>query len=504
LADGLSHKQSGSSPLAQTNELLELAAGVIVTGFRGGLNAGVERALHRLPYAGYILFAENVDGIASARELTDALRAGVEPAPIVSIDQEGGRITRLRAGVENIPSMMALGAAADEELAVSAGEQIAHDLRRAGCTLDFAPVLDLALDARNTVIGTRAVGTSPALVTRIAGAFARGLERGGITPTFKHFPGHGATAFDTHLGAARLDSDERTVRERDMVPFRECARDDVPIMAAHVAVPALDGDRPATLSRVMLTGILREQWHYGGLIFTDCMQMDAIAASVGTVQGVTEAIAAGADCALISHDPDLAFEAATRLAEAVEAGRVPIARLREAHARVMILRRRATAPLARNAPAPHPDIGVRIARAAVTLVRGEARAAAASGIAIVFGEASLAAQAPALLEHRVGLDPTQSAREELLESLRAAQRRPIVLTYRAHLHPLQRQAIDAIVERSPDALVVSTGEPYDLPLFARARHVAACYGNDDVTLAGLADVVFAGVPGEGTLPVAID
>ncbi len=485
------------------DELLALAGGVIVTGFQGDLDVQTERALRRLPFAGYILFARNMEDVAHAHRVTDALRAGIEPSPIVAIDQEGGRVTRLRGGVENVPSMMALGAAGDEQLAHDAGEQMAHDLRRAGCTLDFAPVLDLALEARNTVIGVRSFGTSPDLVARIAGAFARGLMRGGITPAFKHFPGHGATEFDTHLGAARLDSDERTLRERDMAPFRACAWDDATIMAAHVAVPALDGDRPASISRVMLTGILRDQWHFGGVCFTDCMQMDAIAAGVGTVRGVIEALAAGADCALISHDPDLAYEAAVHLAKAVETGQLSIERLREAHERVMRLRRRASAAADLDAIAPHPGIGRRIARTAVTLVRGEPRADATADIAVIFGQGSLAVNAPALLERRIAPDAPDAACDELLAAVRASNRRPVVLSYRAHLNPSQARAIGAILSVAPDAMVVSTGEPYDLPLFTSARHVLACYGNEEVSLAGLADVIFGGSPAQGTLPIAL-
>jgi beta-N-acetylhexosaminidase len=483
---------------------LELASGVIITGFNGTrLDPSELRVLQRAPFAGYILFARNLEDVAQARALTDALRAQAPIPPILSIDQEGGRVMRLRAGVEPIPPMMALGALGETQRAFEAGEAMAHDLRRAGCTLDFAPVLDLALEARNTVIGTRAFGTSVELVSRRGSAIARGFESGGITATFKHFPGHGATALDTHVGPARLDSDEATLRTRDLAPFAACLRDDAAIMAAHVAVPAVDGDRPASLSRRLLTGVLRDEWGFKGVCFTDCMQMDAIATGVGTVRGVTEAIAAGADCALVSHDPDLAFEAAQHLAAAVERGDVPLERLREAHARVMRLRTAAHAPLALDAPAPHPGIGRRIAREAVTVLRGIARAEALADVAMIFGEASLAAHAPALEEQALPIDPDDAEIAEMLGALRRTNRRPLVLAYRAHLYAGQARAIDAILAHAPDALVVSTGEPYDVPLFARARHVLACYGNDDVSLAGLSDVVFLGAVCSGVLPVAL-
>ncbi len=131
---------------------------------------------------------------------------------------------RLRDGVEPMPPMMALGAADDLELARRAGEQIAFDLRRAGCTMDFAPVLDLALDPRNTVIGTRSFGADPQQVAELGAAFGRGLRAGGILPCYKHFPGHGATAVDSHEALPAIEADEATLRARDLVPFAAVAR----------------------------------------------------------------------------------------------------------------------------------------------------------------------------------------------------------------------------------------------------------------------------------------
>lgn len=475
-----------------------------MTGFSGTRPGAAELAsLMRLPYAGYILFTRNLEDIAQARALTDTLRGQAQPPPIIAIDQEGGRIMRLREGVEPIPPMMALGALGEMQPAFDAGETLAHDLRRIGVTLDFAPVLDLALDARNTVIGTRAFGTGVPLVTQLGGALARGLSFGGITPTFKHFPGHGATAFDTHLGPARLEADATTLRRRDLAPFAASVRDDAAIMAAHVAVPAIDGERPASLSPLFLTGILREAWGFKGVCFTDCMQMDAIARGVGTVRGVTEAIAAGADCALVSHDPDVAFEAAQYLAAAVESGEVPRERLQQAYDRVINLRARASVPLDLDALAPHPGIGRRIAREAVTVVRGLPRADAVADVAVIFGEGSLAVHAPALEEQRVAIDPDDAQSAAMLAAVRQSNRRPLVLTYRAHLYPRQARAIESICAHAPDAMIVSTGEPYDVALFAQARHVIACYGDDAVSLAGLAEVIFLGVPSRGVLPVEI-
>ncbi len=285
--------------------------------------------------------------------------------------------------------MMALGATGDAALAHDAGVQLGA--RSAACRIQSG----LRAGARprdrsgNTVIGTRAFGSSPAVVAQLGAALARGLEDSGIVATFKHFPGHGATSRDTHLGPARLDVDRETLRARDLAPFFACSSDARAIMAAHVAVPAIDGDVPASLSSRLLTGVLREQWGLQGVCVTDCMQMDAIAQGVGTVAGVTLAIAAGADCALVSHDPLLAREAALHLAQAVERGDLPFERLQTAHARVDAVagtcsHRRSTCTRQRRTRAS----------AVVSRARGHGCARRASRpiardcLAVVFGDAS--------------------------------------------------------------------------------------------------------------------
>jgi beta-N-acetylhexosaminidase len=491
------------------------AAGVIVTGFDAtSLDEAAIARLRRTPFAGFILFARNVESLAQVRELTDRLRAFDEPPPLLTIDQEGGRVTRVRDGVEELPTMMALGATRDPGLALRAGEQLAFDLRRAGFTHDFAPVVDLALDPMNTVIGARAFGEAPQLVTEMAGAFLRGLQRGGVAGTLKHFPGHGDTAVDSHLDLPVIRADAATLRERDLVPFAELASEAASIMAAHVVADAFDVALPASLSPRLLTGLLREEWRYDGVCFTDCLQMSAIARGIGTVDGVASAIAAGADCAIVSHDLELAEAAAEHLASEVEAGRIPHERLDEAFERVMRLRRSASPPLPLDAPSPHPRIGREIARRAVTRIRGIAHADPTASIAISFSgtttegaqgtleaTVSLASQAPALAEHIVPLDPSDVDVAAALDAVARSRRRPIVLMRRAHLVPAQARAVATILERFPDALVVSVREPYDCALFPQAQHLLATYGDNTASLGGLADVIFSDGVATGVLPV---
>ena len=498
------------------SDSLHLARGVIITGFDGeALDDRLAHTLGAAGFAGCVLFARNVGSLARVRALTDSLRALYDVPPLLAVDQEGGRVARLRDGIEELPPMMAIGATGDDDLARRAGEQTAFDLRRAGFNVDFAPVLDLAVDPMNTVIGTRAFGSDPVLVTRLGTAFADGLTRGGIVPTFKHFPGHGSTAVDSHLALPTVRLEREVLLGRDLVPFVTVAPDAPAMMTAHVVAEAYDDGAPATLSRKILTDLLRDRLRFSGVCFTDCMQMDAIAKGVGTVEAVAQAIAAGADCALVSHDPELALRAAEHLADQVERGIIPHDRLRTAYDRVMHLRTTSAGPIPLDDTAPHPGIGREIGRRAVTLVRGVPRADATASIVVSFESAttegaqglharhaSLPSQAPALESVSIPLVPTETDVKQALEAIAASQRRAIVLARRAHIYPAQAAAIDEIVARAPDALVVSVREPFDIPCLGRARHLLATYGDDLPSIAGLADVIFGSGAAYGELPVA--
>jgi beta-N-acetylhexosaminidase len=482
------------------NDLARKARGVILTGL-----AELPTTREHVDFAGCILFSRNGSTLAELRFFTDMLRAGYgSPAPLIAIDQEGGRVVRLEDGVETIPPMMALGAAGDIELAQRAGEQTAFDLRRAGCTLDFAPVLDLALDPRNTVIGTRSFGADPHRVAELGRAFAGGLQRGGIAPCFKHFPGHGATAVDSHEELPVLDADKATLLARDVAPFAAVARDAPVIMSAHVLVPGLDPQFPATLSRAIATDLLRSQLGFTGVLVTDCLEMNALA-SIGPVESAVAALSAGADLLLFSHHAELARAAASAIADAVSQGRIPVERLEEAHARVLRLRQAASAPVALDEFPPHPGVGREIGRRAVTLVRGIAEADPVSSLVLAFGgdAEALRREAPALAGLSAPVDPAPEDLDDILAALAQRARRPLLLARRAHLYPAQAQAIETVVQRYPDSLVVSLLEPFDLPLFAGARHLLAAYGDDRASICGLAGVLFGRKIPTGRLPVSI-
>jgi beta-glucosidase-like glycosyl hydrolase len=467
------------------SRMAELAQGVIMAGLSGTqLDSDLPR------FAGYLLFPGDDASLLDVRRLTDALRAHSDvPQPLIAIDQEGGAVMRLRSGVEPMPAMMALGAADDVELTARAGEQVGFDLRRAGCTLDFAPVLDLALDPRNTVIGTRSFGADPQRVAVHGEQFARGLQRGGIVPCYKHFPGHGATHVDSHEALPIADAHEATLRARDLVPFERVAAGAPAMMSAHVLFPAFDTQRPATASRTIAHDLLRGELGFRGVFVTDCLEMGAVEDAVAHA---ADALGAGADLLLFSHSVELASVASDAIERAVSDGRIPVERLEEAYSRVTRLRRSASDPVAPDAFPPHPGIGREVGRRGIALVRGMAYADPIASIAISFGGKSelLRREAPALEEIPVPIDPGNEEVDAILARLDTRRRRPLLLARRAHLHPAQQRAILEILDRYPDALVASLLEPFDVPLFANARHLLATHGDTAPSIGGLSDVLF--------------
>ncbi len=496
------------------NDLRTLAAGVICVGFDGTrLDGALERRLREVPFAGFILFARNVESLAQTRAFTDRLRQVYEN-PIIAIDQEGGRVARLRDAVEELPSMLAVSAADDPALARRAGEQLGFDLRRAGVNVDYAPVLDLALFRMNTVIGARSFGDDPQRVARFAGALADGLRAQGILPTFKHFPGHGSTEADSHLDLPVIDLSEATLRNRDLVPFANLLPEAEAVMTAHIVVRSLDAQRAATTSPRILTGVLRDEIGFEGVCFTDCMQMDAIAKGVGTSAGAVQALVAGADCVLISHSIDLAQESVDRIVAAVENGELPCARLQQAYDRVHAFRAKLKPPLPLDAPSPHRGVGREIGRRAVTLLRGNPQADPLRSVVVTFEGATLegvqglhtehaALPSPQPLEQlRLSLDPSQADVDAAIDLLKKIDKRPIVLMRRAHVYERQLRAVQQILGAFPDALVVSTREPYDALALDGANHLLCTYGDDVPSLAGLSDVIFGGHAPEGRFPLS--
>ena len=331
------------------------AASCLIVGIQGHTALPEELELIRRGVGGVILFARNVDNPAQVAELSRSLKAAAPGPLLVSIDQEGGRVQRLRAPHwTEWPSMRRLGAIEEAggiagvngvAIAERVGRAIGRELAACGIDLDYAPVVDVDTNPRNPVIADRSFSRNPQRVARLGVALAKGLESAGVASCVKHFPGHGDTSQDSHKTLPRLAHDKSRLWEVELVPFVAAARAGLAsVMTAHVRFEAFDRT-PATLSTLALK-LLRDDVEFRGCCISDDLEMKAIADIYGVADGAELAIEAGVDAVLICHTLALQHDAIDAIARSARSGPLPRARLAEAAARVQTLQRFARAAAA--------------------------------------------------------------------------------------------------------------------------------------------------------------
>ncbi len=330
-----------------TTSLDRDAAALLCVGFHGKTPSPEVLELIERGVGGVILFSRNVESAEQVAELTAALKRAAGPRPLlVSIDQEGGRVARLRApqGFTELPPMRALGQAGDAGLAFEVGALLGRELRAVGIDQDYAPVVDVDTNPANPVIGDRSLSRDPAEVGRLGAALAQGLQSAGVAACAKHFPGHGDTAQDSHHDLPRLPHTLDRLRAVELPPFTALARVGVAaVMTAHVIFEPLDAARPATLSPEVMR-LLRDECGFRGCCVSDALEMKAIAAHFPLEEAAPGAVAAGVDQLLICWGTEVQHQAIDLVRRAVEDGRIPRARLEEAKARVAELLRWAGPP----------------------------------------------------------------------------------------------------------------------------------------------------------------
>jgi len=302
--------------------LSRLCGQIIVGGFDGPeLSPRFAAALADGRRGGAILFRRNLPDVASAARLCRAIAAAA-PAdlpPFVGVDQEGGRVTRMPPPFLTLPPMRALGEIGDLDLIRRAARAVGVELAAVGFNLDFAPVLDVDSNPANPVIGDRSFGRDPDLVARAGVAFGLGLQDSGVLASGKHFPGHGDTSVDSHLDLPVVAHDRARLDAVELPPFRAAAGAGIAtLMTAHVVCEGLDPGVPATLSRAVCTNLLRGELGFWGALFSDDLEMAAIAARYTVEDAAVAAVAAGCDVLLVCKQEDLqdrAHEALVKKAE---------------------------------------------------------------------------------------------------------------------------------------------------------------------------------------------
>ncbi len=298
----------------------ERAVGPLVVGAIDALEPteGTLELLRAGALGGFTLFRRNITGDLNQLRVRNAALHAASPRPLVlAIDQEGGRVARLReAPIVQLPSARELSERFSEAMLTALGLEVGHQLVALGFTMNFAPVLDLHSEPTNPIIGDRAFGIDAASATAKALAFARGMRDAGLGICGKHFPGHGATTADSHLELPYIDAPLEVLATREFAPFREAAKQGIDaLMSAHVVYRAIDS-LPATLSRPIATTLLRDEMTFSGVLFSDDLRMKAL--NGAPEETAVASIAAGCDAVLVCEDEALVRRVVARLAAEYE------------------------------------------------------------------------------------------------------------------------------------------------------------------------------------------
>lgn len=323
-----------------TSVLRRTVAQLFFVGIPGpGLDRATREFLTEHPPGGVVLFRRNIRSADQLRRLVGMLHAaGAGVAPLVSIDHEGGRVDRLPRPFTHFPPAAAVGLHG-VPAAEAVGRAMGIELAAVGIDLDFAPVLDVCTNPRNQVIGDRAFATEPERASRLALAFARGLQDAGVLACGKHFPGHGASRGDSHFVLPRVARSRRALAAVDLVPFVRWIRAGFPaLMTSHVVYPAYDSRRPATLSPRISRELLRGELGYRGVLFSDDLEMQAAAGRHPPGRLAVRALEAGCDVLLVCQSIATARAAMRGVEEALDAGRLDAHIVVESLARIQRLR----------------------------------------------------------------------------------------------------------------------------------------------------------------------
>jgi beta-N-acetylhexosaminidase len=444
---------------------------------------------------GVLLFAANIAGPEQLRALTADLRTH-NPDVLIATDEEGGIVTRVEARTgSSYPGNAALGAVDDTGLTRRVAASIGAMLADGGINLDLAPAADIDSNPANPIIGVRSFGADPGRVAAHTAAFVNGIQSNLVAACAKHFPGHGRADTDSHVVLPVVGASLQQLHDADLVPFRAAIGAGVrSAMTAHVVFPEID-TVPATISRRFLSGLLREELGFDGVIITDALEMAAIGDSEASAEGAVAALAAGADLLCLPGDWAAQRQARDTLASAVRRGVVPRTRVQESAGRV-----RALAAWARASPvsAPEPAVGADAAARAL-LVQARLPLAGLPYVIDAGGRMSgalddTAASLLGVLRSRApGVDGIRLTEPpaDLDAIISRAQGRPLLLAVcDAHRRPWQRDLMGGVLARRPGTLVIGTGTTHDAAL-ADGNYLGT-RGSGRANLEAVADVLLGG------------
>ena len=490
------------------NTLRHQIGQMIIAGFPSlEVDDQARRLAEELQVGNFILFARNMKTAQQTadlcRELSDMTFAATGMAPFIAADQEGGLVSRIAEGASLFPGAMALAAGATCEEARQVGKNCGQILRAMGVNVNFAPVLDVNIEPMNPVIGIRSFGDQPQAVADMGCAVMEGMVEGGVIATVKHYPGHGNVKTDSHLALPVNDTDPALLEQTEFLPFQQAFDRGAPaLMSCHIIFSKIDPDLPATLSPTILQGMLREKQGFKGLVFTDCMEMDAIRAKWGTGRGAALAVKAGCDILCISHHEDAVRDAIEEIVRAVESGEIPRSRIQEAYDRIvsykkrMGLLERQDISVEKAGALIHDEeklaLHKKVSRSSVTLLQGSVEVLRQAKNPLVICPVSFAATGVEDKEHnglsfaaraaaQLGgrfLEPAMTpSEEEIAAAVEQAKSADCVVLglYNARFRESQIALLRAMEALDKPLIVVMVGGPCDLQCIRRADAAVALY-----------------------------
>jgi beta-N-acetylhexosaminidase len=517
---------------------------MFICGFHSlGLDDQIRKLIQDYHLGGVIYFRRNIDEpeqVASLSASLQKLAADNGDLPLwIAIDQEGGMVARIdHKKMSRIPGNMSLGATDHPDYSYEVSRVSAEELLQLGINMNFAPCLDVNNNPQNPVIGVRSFGENADKVSEHGAAVIKAFQEKGVSAAAKHFPGHGDTSVDTHMGLATVEHDIERLQQVELKPFIKAIQQEVDvIMTAHVIFPAIEPEPiPATLSRSVLSGLLREELAYNGIIVTDCLEMHAIAKFFGVGEGAVKAIEAGADLVLVSHTLSDQIEAIEAVKNAVQSGRISEKTIDTAVERILKLKQKRVeslkAPetsqvfLERHEKPVVDRLLKEISLKSITLVKdqGQLPLNAEESVLVIWPEVRSLTQVDepwtevvtlgdTLSEHlsnveeiRISAEPN---REEIEKTLSAAAsfNQVVLVTYTAgsSLPEGQRILAERLMQQNRSKLVAaSTRNPYDLNDIPGIPAYLCCYENTPYFMEALASILAGQNRAEGKLPVSLN
>ncbi|MBU3191449.1 beta-N-acetylhexosaminidase [Clostridium bowmanii] len=316
---------------------------MLLVGIEGyDLNENTKSLVQKSKVGGVILFANNVQESNQLLKLLNSLKGEnlQNKIPLfLSVDEEGGRVTRMPKEFEKFPTNKAIGKINDETLSYNIGGAIGNEIGSFGFNMDFAPVLDVNSNPNNPVIGNRSFGANVSVVSNLGSQTMKGIRSQNIIPVVKHFPGHGDTSVDSHMGLPSVNNDLKRLKSFELKPFAEAIKNNADaVMIAHILLPKIDKENPSSMSKIIITDILRKDLNFKGVIITDDMTMGAITKNYNIYEAAVKSVKAGTDIVLVCHGYDNEMAVINALKNSVLKGEISQKRIDESVYRILMLK----------------------------------------------------------------------------------------------------------------------------------------------------------------------